>query len=358
MDSQKIKSSEKLGETFANIKMKIGSQKNAKLLSEPGYRWSLVIFAILALLPFLFYMSILCDLRSEDILVKELSQCTNSLHKCQSLIFQPVVKPPYQQRNSSIVIGIPTVQRDQKSYLIDTLKNLLENMSEDEKRVVTIVVFIAEPGFNAGRLITQEILSTFPEHCDSGLIEIISPPSNYYPDFQNLPITLNDSIDRIIWRSKQNLDYAFLMNYAAERSGFYLQLEDDVVAKPGFVSSIKQFIDENSAENWLVLEFSELGFIGKLFRSSDLQDLATFFKLFFNYKPCDWLLPYFISTRYCTGESGDDSCLLIHAMLKIRRDTSLFQHVGTVSSLKGKVQLLQDDFFNETYADTSDETNP
>lgn len=325
--------------------MKIGSKKDAKLSFEPGYRWSLVIFAILALLPFLFYMSILCDLRSEDILTKELSQCTNSLHKCQSLIFQPVVIPPYQQRNSSIVIGIPTVQRDQKSYLIETLQNLLENMSEDEKRVVTIVVFIAESDFDTVRLITQEILSTFPEHCDSGLFEVISPPSNYYPDFKNLPITLNDSIDRVIWRSKQNLDYAFLMNYAAERSDFYLHLEDDVVTKPGFVSDIKQFIDENLAKQWLVLEFTELGSIGKLFRSSDLQDLAAFTTLFFNYKPWDWLLPYFISTRYCTGESGDDLCVKIHASLKIRREKSLFQHVGTVSSLKRKVQLLEDKKF-------------
>lgn len=309
------------------------------------FRWTIALFAVVACLPFLFYMSVLVDLRSDEILAKELTACQHALQSFGGRVFHTNIETSRRQRNSSIVIGIPTVQRDNESYLISTLGNLLENMDENEKSVVTILVFIAEADVDSVKLVTQEILQHFSEHLDSGLIEIIAPPPSYYPDLSNLPMTLNDPIDRVSWRSKQNLDYAFLMNYAASRSGYYLQLEDDVVTKSGFVSAIKQFIDENSAKQWLVLDFCHLGFIGKLFRSSDLPDLATFFKLFFKDKPVDWLLTPFITTRYCPFGRADYACMKIHDSLWLKRKISLFQHVGKISSLKGKVQLLKDESF-------------
>ena len=43
-----------------------------------------------------------------------------------------------------------------------------------------------------------------------------------------------DSPERVKWRSKQNLDYAFLMMYAQSRGRFYVQLEDDIVTQPNY----------------------------------------------------------------------------------------------------------------------------
>lgn len=44
---------------------------------------------------------------------------------------------------------------------------------------------------------------------------------------------------------------------------FFLQLEDDVVAKPGFFSVMKAYADEQKENDWILLEFSALGFIGR-----------------------------------------------------------------------------------------------
>lgn len=53
----------------------------------------------------------------------------------------------------------------------------------------------------------------FPSQVDAGLIEVISPSPAYYPNLDKLKITLGDSPERVRWRSKQNLDFAFLMSY-------------------------------------------------------------------------------------------------------------------------------------------------
>ena len=57
--------------------------------------------------------------------------------------------------------------------------------------------------------------------------------------------------------------------WARSKSTFYLQLEDDIVAKSGFLSFIKTKV-LNEASDWFLMEFSNLGFIGKLFRSESL----------------------------------------------------------------------------------------
>jgi len=41
------------------------------------------------------------------------------------------------------------------------------------------------------------------------------------------------------------------------------QLEDDVLAKPGYFSVMKAYADEQKERDWILLEFSSLGFIGK-----------------------------------------------------------------------------------------------
>ena len=45
-------------------------------------------------------------------------------------------------------------------------------------------------------------------------------------------------------------------------SFFILQLEDDVIAKPGYISVMKTYADQQNSDDWLLLEFSALGFIG------------------------------------------------------------------------------------------------
>jgi alpha-1,3-mannosylglycoprotein beta-1,4-N-acetylglucosaminyltransferase A/B len=120
----------------------------------------------------------------------------------------------------------------------------------------------------------------------------------------------------------------------------------------------------------MMIEFSQLGFIGKLFKCHDLPMFVNFFLMFANDKPVDWLYDSVFSVKICNPEKGDVSCrtsqknvdlifsrirflliyfsirLKIHCKrskddLKIRFKPSLFQHVGVQSSLKGKTQKLK-----------------
>lgn len=54
----------------------------------------------------------------------------------------------------------------------------------------------------------------FPSQIESGLIDVVSPSPSYYPNLDKLRITLGDPLERVKWRSKQNLDFAFLMSYS------------------------------------------------------------------------------------------------------------------------------------------------
>ena len=97
---------------------------------------------------------------------------------------------------------------------------------------------------------------------------------------------------------------------------------------------------------WLVIEFSELGFIGKLFKTTDLPLVAQFFTMFFQDKPCDWLLYDIIDTKVCRYDKGGErNCPGFHALWQ-QHKPSLFQHIGRYSSLKGKRQGLMDTHFD------------
>ena len=65
-------------------------------------------------------------------------------------------------------------------------------------------------------------------------------------------------MDRVRWRSKQALDFTFLMMYVKDRGMYYVQLEDDVITNNGFVSTMRNFAAEMTAEkkSWWVLLFA------------------------------------------------------------------------------------------------------
>jgi len=145
-------------------------------------------------------------------------------------------------------------------------------------------------------------------------------------------------LTRFAWRSKQNLDFAFLMLQARNRGKLYLQLEDDVLAKEGFISTIYNFAMDRIVRKkpWIVIEFSELGFIGKLFNSENLIMFAQYLVMFYRDKPVDWLLESFLETKVCTPEQERQKCESTKSKLRVAHKPSLFQHIGTQSSLKGR----------------------
>lgn len=140
-------------------------------------------------------------------------------------------------------------------------------MNEEEQNSTIIIVFIGETDLEYVQLVAKEIEIRFSSYVECGLIDVLAPSPNYYPDMEKLRITLNDPLERVKWRSKQNLDFAYMMAYAQPKATFYVQLEDDILAKRGFISTMKNFALEKSAKKdapaWFVLEFCQLGFIGE-----------------------------------------------------------------------------------------------
>lgn len=279
-----------------------------------------------------------------------------AFHFLPHLLDDPAsLRPGYLQTKNrqgvSMVLGIPTVKRDKQSYLLETVDNLIANMDEDEQNDTMIVIFIGESDFDYVSQVANSINARFPTFVESGFIEVISPAASYYPDMAKLRLTLNDSAERVKWRSKQNLDFAYLMAYAQPKGAFYVQLEDDILTKKGFITIMKNFALEKTAKKeqsqWFVLDFCQLGFIGKMFKSADLPWLITFFQMFFNDKPVDWLLSNLIYTKVCSIEKDGKICKQEMTKLWIHYKPSLFQHIGTTSSLRGKVQKLKDKQFGK-----------
>ena len=70
---------------------------------------------------------------------------------------------------------------------------------------------------------------------------MISPPDNYYPSnwSEVVHFQFGDQLERIKWRSKQNLDQIFLMMYIYNlHPAYYLMLEDDVITRKDFAKDV------------------------------------------------------------------------------------------------------------------------
>jgi len=194
-----------------------------------------------------------------------------------------LVQPRFKlsrNRFASIVIGVPTIKREKTSYLLETLKSLFDAMNDLEKSDALVVVMIAEMEDQSFVQNTIEnINKAFKFEADSGLLEIIVPPAEFYPDLTRIEPdkVFQDSKERVKWRTKQNYDFSYLMTYCQKRGIYYLQLEDDVVSKSGFFTIMKNFIKNQKNDQWMMIEFSQLGFIGKLFKCHDLPMFVNFF---------------------------------------------------------------------------------
>ncbi|XP_064482515.1 alpha-1,3-mannosyl-glycoprotein 4-beta-N-acetylglucosaminyltransferase B-like [Ornithodoros turicata] len=262
-----------------------------------------------------------------------------------------------------VVVGVPTVKR-QSSYLERTLQSLVSGLDSKDNALIIVLVaevicyhtistsimheatnsnFIIHADISYVSMVAEGIKALLPDHVESGLLEIVSPPACLYSDLSRPDRTHNDPEPRLRWRSKQALDYAYLMMYARERGKFYVQLEDDVQAMDGYMKKMLHFA--HGQQTWLLLDFCALGFIGKMFKNSDLVRVSGFLLLFHKVKPVDWLLLYFVQTVVCQPNLDDATCKRRVEKVWRRYSPSLFQHVGIQSSLEGKYQTMKDASF-------------
>nr|XP_054772864.1 alpha-1,3-mannosyl-glycoprotein 4-beta-N-acetylglucosaminyltransferase C-like [Lytechinus pictus] len=221
-----------------------------------------------------------------------------------------------------LTIGIPTVQRETAHYLTQTIDSLIDKSSPEERSDVIILIFLADFEEEKRSKLKVLIKEKYSSHLEAGFIQVIQAPMSFYPSLENLKSNYGDSKTRVYWRSKQCVDFAFMFFYGSSLSEYYLQIEDDVYTVNGYLAAVRDFIKDKSNVQWASLEFSTLGFIGKLFHAYDLDRLATLILVFYQDMPVDWIFLHFKD---------------LNAQQKnhVRRP-SIFQHRGFNSSLKEK----------------------
>ncbi|PRD36534.1 UNVERIFIED_CONTAM: Mgat4c [Trichonephila clavipes] len=230
-------------------------------------------------------------------------------------------------------IGIPTTARKKESYLHRTLQSVIESMSKSERSNVTILVLFVDMDAEVRQQRAKETALKFANSIESGLLQLYQVLPELYPRVNITRRTFNDSVNRIQWRSKQVLDFAFLLTYSRNLSDYFLILEDDVITSLQFVMNIQKFVEERRHEDWVSLTFSSFFIIGRLFRNRDLDKLKDFLVLFHLEKPVDLLVMQFLDL------------LVPSKAIVTRRVPGLFQHIGVFSSLDGKVQKAKDRSF-------------
>ncbi|GIY91093.1 alpha-1,3-mannosyl-glycoprotein 4-beta-N-acetylglucosaminyltransferase B [Caerostris extrusa] len=208
-------------------------------------------------------------------------------------------KNTFNKKN--VVIGIPTISRRKENYLHQTLQSVIDSMNPTESSNVTILVLFVDTDPDLRRKRAKETAYKFTNSVKSGLLLLYQVLPEFYPQMSITRRTYNDSIERIKWRSKQVLDFAFLLMHSQNLSEYFLILEDDVITTPHFITSIQKFVQERDNSDWV--------------------------------KPVDLLIMQFLDL------------LVPSKAIVTRRVPGLFQHIGLFSSLEGKVQKAKDRSF-------------
>ncbi|KAJ7377747.1 Alpha-1,3-mannosyl-glycoprotein 4-beta-N-acetylglucosaminyltransferase C [Desmophyllum pertusum] len=106
-------------------------------------------------------------------------------------------------------------------------------MSQKETRHF-IVVFLADFDETLKMATANTLSELFQKEIEEDFLHVIEAFPQYYPKLLKLKVKFGDSQNRTKWRSKQNIDFAFLMCYCQDLSHHYLHVEDDVIASPSF----------------------------------------------------------------------------------------------------------------------------
>lgn len=218
-----------------------------------------------------------------------------------------------------MTIGIPSIEREGRNYLTSTLDSLLYNVSNAKDFSMKIVILLADLKKSVRQKRLNKLSSRYSKYFAEGDIHVITVPPKVYPPLHGLTKTLGDTELRMFWRSKQAIDFAFLMQYCQPFSPYYLQLEDDVIATRDYDVHMRQYMKEKEGTFWFNLDFSYLGFIGKLYRSETLENQARFFRVLYSEMPVDLLMFLY---RKILGNEVTETTYFRH----------LFLHIGYQSS--------------------------
>ncbi|XP_055454052.1 alpha-1,3-mannosyl-glycoprotein 4-beta-N-acetylglucosaminyltransferase-like protein MGAT4E [Psammomys obesus] len=187
-----------------------------------------------------------------------------------------------------LTVGITSESQQGHRGLLDTLASLYRVLSTAEQKQITVLVHLADSDPSWLRNTVLHISSLYRSQILTGHLLLIHAPSSAYPTVNSVQKISQGHI-----YSKQNVDHAFLMSFATKLSTYFLLIEDDVFCAPNFVNHIRSKVTNRKPNTWVLIEFSNMGFLGKLFHSRDLPLLAHFLLLFHQERPLNWLIHHF-----------------------------------------------------------------
>ena len=119
--------------------------------------------------------------------------------------------------NVDLVIGIPTVKRQKGFYITSTLQSIFENLDLDRDRnggsssSILVVVFVADTDDDVINRTIDHLFRFFPRELDVGLLEIVAPHPDFYPNMSNLRY-LNELLNEVVWKMNTKLHSRLIIN--------------------------------------------------------------------------------------------------------------------------------------------------
>ncbi|XP_042537856.1 alpha-1,3-mannosyl-glycoprotein 4-beta-N-acetylglucosaminyltransferase-like protein MGAT4E [Dipodomys spectabilis] len=194
--------------------------------------------------------------------------------------------PPW--RKKLLTVGIASVQRSHGNYLLDTLKSLFQASSKYELEHPLVLVLLSDSDPQWLSQTVAKISNLFTWFIEAQELLVVHGLLR-----GSLVRTVDDGSPCGELYSKQRADFALLMNFANNLSDYFLLLEDNVYCTSGFVSTIYRTLAAWEDLSWVILEFSMLSVSGRVFHTSDLSRLISFFFLFPMDTPTHLLLSEF-----------------------------------------------------------------
>lgn len=123
-------------------------------------------------------------------------------------------------QGKNLCVGIATIAREGARYFRTAVGSLLEGLNEEERRSITLIVFIAHTD-----------PSVHPAHSEKWLYNVADKVLVYdLPEKEMEHIRLLEN-DRSLFREKALFDYTYLLNACSATAAPYIaMIEDDVIA--------------------------------------------------------------------------------------------------------------------------------
>ncbi|KAM9002876.1 LOW QUALITY PROTEIN: alpha-1,3-mannosyl-glycoprotein 4-beta-N-acetylglucosaminyltransferase-like protein MGAT4E [Sarcophilus harrisii] len=152
-------------------------------------------------------------------------------------------------------------------------------MVKDDLKDILVLLYLTVLDSTWFNETITDIINTFSQQTLAVELLVICSLSTPYSPMRTLKTNLNEAYSSTD-QFNQNVAHALLMNFAVHLSKYFLLIEDHAHCLPNFITCIRREIVTWESDDWVLMEFSTWGFVGKLLHSSDLPRLAHLFFLF------------------------------------------------------------------------------